>query len=293
MKAGFIGLGRMGHGMATRLLGAGHSLVVFDPDEKQAARMAAAGAEVAPSLAALAASCDVVISMLPSDAILRNAALGDGGLSTHLRPGSIHMVSGTHGVPVMSELAAGHAAAGQTLVACHVLGRPDLAATGKLGLVPGGPPAAVDTVRPMFAAIGDRVIEAGPNPLSATAIKIANNFILGSAIEAMGEGMALVRKYEVDPLVFHQVLVGGLFNCTAYQSYGDLIAREDWGRVGASAVIGLKDANLALDAAQAVGVPLPSAAIWKTALESAIARGEANLDWSVMAREMFRASGLE
>ncbi len=293
MRTGFIGLGRMGHGMATRLLGAGHSLVVFDPDPKQTARMAAAGAEVAPSLAALAGSCDVVISMLPSDEILREAALGKEGLARHLKPGSIHMVSGTHGVPVMGELAAGHAAAGQTLVACHVLGRPDLAATGKLGLVPGGPPAAVDKVRPMFAAIGDRVIEAGPNPLSATAIKIANNFILGCAIEAMGEGMALVRKYDVDPLVFHKVLVGGLFNCTAYQSYGDLIAREDWGRVGASAVIGLKDANLALDAAQPVGVPLPSAAIWQAALESAIARGEANLDWSVMAREVFRASGLE
>lgn len=213
MRTGFIGLGRMGHGMATRLLGAGHSLVVFDPDPKQTARMAAAGADVATGLDALAATCDVVISMLPSDEILREAALGKDGLVRHLKPGSIHMVSGTHGVPVMGELAAGHAAAGQTLVACHVLGRPDLAATGKLGLVPGGPPAAVDKVRPMFAAIGDRVIEAGPNPLSATAIKIANNFILGCAIEAMGEGMALVRKYDVDPLVFHKVLVGGLFNC--------------------------------------------------------------------------------
>jgi 3-hydroxyisobutyrate dehydrogenase-like beta-hydroxyacid dehydrogenase len=293
MKIGFIGLGRMGHGMATRLLDAGHALVVFDPDEKQAARMAAAGAEVASTLSELARACDVVISMLPSDEILRSAALGEGGLAQHLRPGSIHMVSGTHGVPVMSALAAGHAAAGQVLVACHVLGRPDLAATGKLGLVPGGPADAVAKVRPLFAAIGDRVIEAGANPLSATAIKIANNFILGCAIEAMGEGMALVRKYDVDPLVFHQVLVGGLFNSTAYHAYGDLIAREDWGRVGASAVIGLKDADLALDAAQSVGVPLPSVLIWKAALESAIARGDAHLDWSVMAREQFRASGLE
>jgi 3-hydroxyisobutyrate dehydrogenase-like beta-hydroxyacid dehydrogenase len=244
-------------------------------------------------LSELATACDVVVSMLSSDDILRSAALGDGGLSEHLRPGAIHMVSGTHGVAVMRELAQGHAAAGQTLVACHVLGRPDLAATGTLGLVPGGPPAAVEPVRPLLTAIGDRVIDAGADPLSATAIKIANNFILGCAIEAMGEGMALVRKYGVDPLVFHQVLVGGLFDSTAYHAYGDLIAREDWGRVGASAVIGLKDANLALDAAQSAGVPLPSAAIWKAALESAISRGEALLDWSVMAREQFRASGLE
>jgi len=102
-----------------------------------------------------------------------------------------------------------------------------------------------------------------------------------------------VRKYGVDPVVFHQVLVGGLFNSTAYHAYGDLIAHEDWGRIGATAVIGLKDGKLALDAARAAGVPLPSVAIWMAALEAAIARGEANLDWSVMAREQFRASGLE
>jgi 3-hydroxyisobutyrate dehydrogenase-like beta-hydroxyacid dehydrogenase len=109
----------------------------------------------------------------------------------------------------------------------------------------------------------------------------------------MGEGMAMVRKYAVDPVVFHQVLVGGLFNCTAYQAYGDLIAKQDWGRVGASAVIGLKDANLAIDAAAAVAIRLPSAEIWQQGLQAAIARGESQLDWSVMAREQFRAAGLE
>ena len=293
MKIGFIGLGRMGAGMAQRLLAANFKLAVFDPDVKQSARLAEVGAEVASSLAALAAMCDVVISMLPSDEILRSATLNADGLVANLRMGAIHMVSGTHGVPALAELVEAHKAAGQTLVACHVLGRPDLAASGKLGLVPGGPAAAVDSLRPVCAVIGERVFEAGENPLSATAIKIANNFVLGCAIEAIGEGHALVRKYDVDPLVFHQVLVGGLFNCTAYNAYGDLIAHNDWGRLGASAVIGLKDANLSLEAAAPVGVQLPSVAIWKKGLENAIARGEANLDWSVMAREQFRASGLE
>jgi len=293
MKVGFLGLGRMGSGMAGRLLQAGHDLMVFDPVPAAMDRMVAAGASRASGMPELAASCDVIISMLPSDEVLRAAALGADGLLPNMRPGSIHMISGTHGVGVVGEVAMAHRAAGQVCVACHVLGRPDLAASGSLGLVPGGPAAAVQKLQPIFAAIGNRIIPAGENPLSATAIKIANNFILGCAIEAMGEGMALVRKYEVDPLVFHQALVGGLFNSTAYQAYGDLIAREDWGRIGATATIGLKDSQLALDAAQAVGVPLPSAEIWKGRLEAAIARGEANLDWSVMAREQFRVSGLE
>ncbi|MGH8143387.1 MAG: NAD(P)-dependent oxidoreductase [Steroidobacteraceae bacterium] len=293
LRIGFIGLGRMGSGMATRLLGAGHALAVFDPDPRQTARMAAAGAVIKSGLRELATTSDVVISMLPNDEILREAALGSGGLVSALPAGAIHMVSGTHGVGAMNDLKQAHVAAGQVLVACHVLGRPDLAASGKLGLVPGGPRAAVDRVRPLFAAIGEAVFDAGEDPLSATAIKVANNFVLGCAIEAIGEGMALVRKYSVDPVLFHRVMVEGLFNSIAYRAYSDLIAQQDWGRVGASASIGLKDAMLTLEAATRVGISLPSLQGWQTHLQQAIARGEANLDWSVMAREQFRASGLE
>jgi 3-hydroxyisobutyrate dehydrogenase-like beta-hydroxyacid dehydrogenase len=293
MDLGFVGLGRMGSGMATRLMAAEHSVAVYDPDPRASARMAAAGARVAEDLRGMARGCEVVISMLPDDAVLRGVVLEPDGLVGAMRPGAIHMISGTHGVGAVGEVVAAHRAAGQIPVACHVLGRPELAAAGKLGLVPGGPPAALATLRPVFAALGDRVFEAGPEPLAATAIKIANNLVLGCAIEATGEGMALVRRYGVDPEVFQQVLVGGLFNCTAYAAYGDLIAKRDWGRVGASAVIGLKDADLAFEAAYAVDVPLASVAVWKAHLEAAIARGEAQLDWAVMAREQFRASGLE
>jgi 3-hydroxyisobutyrate dehydrogenase-like beta-hydroxyacid dehydrogenase len=274
-------------------LGDGHRVTIYDPDARASGRMAAAGARVADDLRGLAGSCEVVISMLPDDSVLRDAVLSTNGLASAMRPGSIHMISGTHGVGAVGEVTAAHRNAGQVTVACHVLGRPDLAAAGKLGLVPGGPPAALATLRPVFAALGDRVFEAGADPLSATAIKIANNLVLGCAIEAIGEGMALVRHYDVDPQVFHEVLVGGLFNCTAYAAYGDLIAKQDWNRVGATAAIGLKDADLALEAAGTVNAPLPAVAVWRSHLLAAISRGEGELDWSVMAREQFRASGLE
>jgi 3-hydroxyisobutyrate dehydrogenase-like beta-hydroxyacid dehydrogenase len=293
MKLGFIGLGRMGSGMAGQLLRAGFAVQVFDPDLRQSARLVEQGASVASDLGALARSVDVLISMLPSDEALLEAATASGGLVEHLSPKAIHMVCGTHSVAAVAQLITAHQVAGQHLVACPVLGRPDLAATGKLGLVPGGALELTTALQPVLAALGDRIFPAGADPLAATAMKIANNFVLGCAIEAMGEGMAMVRKYAVDPVVFHQVLVGGLFNCTAYQAYGDLIAKQDWGRVGASAVIGLKDANLAIDAAAAVAIRLPSAEIWQQGLQAAIARGESQLDWSVMAREQFRAAGLE
>jgi len=293
MRIGFLGLGRMGSAMATRLLGAGQAVAVFDLVEQATARMAAAGAAVRPSLRELAATSDVVISMLPDDDSLRSATLGPQGLVGALAPGAIHMVSGTHGVQVIDEIAAAHRSAQQVLVTCHVLGRPDLAASGKLGLVPAGPAAAVQSLRPILCVLGDRIFDAGEDPLSGTAMKVANNYVLGCAIEAIGEGMALVRKYGVDPQVFYRVLVEGLFDCTAYRAYADIISKMDWGRIGATAVIGLKDAVLSRQAADKVHITLPSLAAWQTHLEHAIARGEASLDWSVMAREQFRESGLE
>jgi len=293
MNIGFIGLGRMGSAMAARLIGASFSVSVFDTDSKKIAGLAAIGAKVCNDIASLASTCDLVITMLPNDEILRAVTIGSQGISAHLGAGAIHMVSGTHGVGVMRELHSAHQNSEQIFIACHVLGRPDLAAVGKLGLVSAGPVTALENLAPIFAVLGDKIFNAGVNPISATAIKIANNFMLGCAIEAIGEGMALVRKYSVDPLLFHQVLVGGLFNSTAYSAYGDLIAKEDWSRIGATAIIGLKDAELTLEAANAVSVQLPTVTIWKAHLEKAIARGEENLDWSVMAREQFRESGLE
>ncbi len=293
MRVAFLGLGKMGSVMAGRLLASQGSLAVYDVDPKQTASLGGAGAKICGSIRELASNCDVVISMLPNDDVLRAATLGPDGLAAALAAGAIHMVSGTHGARAVDEIAAAHRAAGQILVTCPVLGRPELAASGKLGLLPAGPRAAIDSLRPLLAVLGARVFEAGENPLSATAIKIANNFVLGCAVEAMGEGMALVRKYGVDPQVFYRVMVEGLFDCTAYRAYGDIIAKSDWGRVGFSAVSGFKDAALSEEAAKKADISLPFLGIWQQHLERAIARGEGNLDWAVMAREQFRDSGLE
>ena len=173
-----------------------------------------------------------------------------------------------------------------------MLGRPEVVASGQAGMVLGGPQESVDRCRPFFAAIARRTFEAGPDPAAAAAIKIANNFVLGCAIEAMGEGFALVRKYDVVPDVFYDVMTDGLFACSAYKVYGKIIAEERYLPAGQRAVLGLKDANLALAAAEAVGVPLPSGNVWRDRLVGAAAHGESEHDWAVMARDQARASGL-
>ena len=137
--------------------------------------------------------------MLADDAALADVAEQKGGLLDSLPKGGIHICSGTHGVTIIKKLTAQHQERGQILVTAPMLGRPEVVASGQAGVVIGGPADALAQCKPLFDAIGRRSFEAGADPAAAAAIKIANNFVLGCAIEAMGEGFSLVRKYGVLP----------------------------------------------------------------------------------------------
>jgi len=293
MKVGFIGLGRMGQGMAGRIHGAGSQLTVFDAIATQTAALAGLGARVASSIADLCQERDVVVSMLVEDATILSVATGPEGLVDSLTPGAIHLVMGTHGVATIRTLEARHAEAGQTLVAAPVLGRPDLAASGQLGIVVGGPLEAATRVRPLLDAMGRRIFEAGPKPESATAIKLANNAVLGCAMVAMAEGFSLVRRYDVDPQVFQDVMTEGLFAAPAYKVYGQKMVDESYDQVGSPITVGLKDAGLIAAAAALARVPLPSHNVYLDRLLGAVAHGDADRDQAVLAREQNRAAGIE
>ena len=230
--------------------------------------------------------------MLADDAAVLDVVSQPGGLLASLPKGGIHICAGTHSVATMTKLKELHGEAGQVLIATPMLGRPEVVASGQAGMVLGGAKDSLDRCRPLFAAIARRAFEAGADPVAAAAIKIANNFVLGCAIEAMGEGFALTRKYDVVPDVFLDVMTDGLFACSAYKVYGKIIAEQRYQPAGQRAVLGLKDANLALEAGGAVGVPLPSGNVWRDRLVGAVAHGEGEHDWAVMAKDQARASGL-
>ncbi|HEX6994201.1 MAG TPA: NAD(P)-dependent oxidoreductase [Gammaproteobacteria bacterium] len=291
MKVGFIGLGRMGQAMAARILGGGHDLVVYNRTRSKAADLEKAGAKVAGSMADACKGREAVISMVTDDKAL--AEVVKDGVVPALPKGAIHIAMGTHSVAALRDIQAAHDKGGQILVAAPVLGRPEAAAAGQVGVVAAGPKDAVEKVQPLFALIGRRTFDAGEKPEGASAVKLANNMVLGCAIEAMGEGFALTRKFGVAPPVFYDVLTDGLFAAPAYKVYGNIIANEKYDQVGFTTLLGLKDANLALAAGEAAGVPLPSCNVYRDRLLGAVAHGESGLDWSVMARDQARASGLE
>jgi len=292
MKVGFIGLGRMGTAMAQRLLQAGHEVAVFNRTAEKAKPLADAGAKVAKSIGEAAVFGEAVFTMLTDDAAAEDVARQEGGLLEALPKGGIHICSGTHGVGVIRALTAAHREKSQILIAAPILGRPEQVLAGVVGVVAGGPADALKRCAPLFAAIGRRTFEAGSEPAAATALKLANNFVLGCAIEAMGEGFALIRKYGVAPKVFYEVMTEGLFAAPAYKVYGKIIVDGSYDKAGQMAINGLKDAKLVLAAGEAMNVPLPSGQVWHDRLAAAVEHGEGEKDWAVMALEQARASGL-
>jgi 3-hydroxyisobutyrate dehydrogenase-like beta-hydroxyacid dehydrogenase len=293
MKVGFIGLGRMGTAMANRILGAGHDIAVYNRTAAKCADLVSQSAKLAGSPAEAARYGDVVITMLENDGALSSVAMGHGGLVASMAKGAIHLAMGTHSLALIKALTEAHASAGQILVGAPVMGRPPVATAGQLGIITGGPAEAVEKCRPLFAAMGRRRFDGGTAPAGAAAAKIANNLVLACAIEAMGEGFALAEKSGVTGPAFLEILTDGLFAAPAYKIYGELIAEKGYfGEPGFTATTGLKDVNLALAAGEAVAVPLPSGNVCRDRLLGAIAHGDGDRDWSVMALEQARASGL-
>jgi 3-hydroxyisobutyrate dehydrogenase-like beta-hydroxyacid dehydrogenase len=292
MKVGFIGLGRMGQAMAQRLIDGGRDVGVYNRTAEKLKPLIEHGAKALTSIKAAATYGDAVFTMLTDDAAVTEVVEQPGGMRDSLPKGGVHICAGTHSIACINKLSAVHKVAGQVLIASPMLGRPEVVAAGQAGMVLGGPKEAIARCRPLFTAIAGRLVEPGEDPLAATAIKIANNFVLGCAIEAMGEGFALIRKYGVTPETFYGVMTEGLFACGAYKIYGKLIVDEKYLPAGQRAVNGLKDANLALAAGEAVGVPLPSGNVWRDRLVGAVAHGEGEHDWAVMAKDQARASGL-
>ena len=292
MKVGFIGTGRMGSAMVLRLLDAKHDVGIYNRTPEKAKPLADAGAKILPSIADAARYGDAVYTMLADDAALMDVSFHEGNFLEALPKGGLHICAGTHGIPAIRMLKKAHAEKGQLLVAAPMMGRPELVTAGTAGVFASGPANALAKCKPLFDALGRKTFEGGEDPEAATAMKIANNFVLGCAMEAMGEGFALTRKYGVATSVFYDVMTDGLFNCSAYKVYGKIMVDESYSKVGQMASLGLKDANLALEAGHLASVPLPSGNVWRDRLIGAVAHGDGDKDWAVMALEQARASGL-
>jgi 3-hydroxyisobutyrate dehydrogenase-like beta-hydroxyacid dehydrogenase len=290
MKIGFIGLGRMGMRMATNLVSAGHDLTVFNRSPGRSASLVVLGAHEAVHLAE-ACGGSAVISMLANDEAATDITLAKGGIIDYLPKGAIHVSMSTISVELSKRLTEAHAKAGQRYVAAPVFGRPDMAAAAKLFIVAAGDPAAVDACQPLFGALGQKTTVIGTEPSAANLVKLSGNFLLASAIEALGEAVALVGKAGIDPRAYIEFLTSTVFNVPAYKTYGALIAQRKFEPAGFAAPLGYKDIRLTLAAAESLRVPMPLGSLLHDRFLRLLAQGGENLDWSAIGGLAYQDAG--
>jgi 3-hydroxyisobutyrate dehydrogenase-like beta-hydroxyacid dehydrogenase len=275
------------------LLEAGHALHVWNRSPEPARRLAERGAQLAAS-AEEAFRGDVVFSMLSDDQVTRSILL-DSGVLARATSGAtrIHVNMATISAALGDELAERHRERGIGYVAAPVLGRPDVAAAGKLTILLAGPRQTVEAVQPLLdGTVGQKIWRFGERASQANVVKLAVNFMLAAAIESMGEAAALTSGYGVEPRELFELVGQSLFPGPVYQGYGRLIADGRFEPAGFKARLGLKDVRLALAAAEAATTPMPVGSLIRDAMLEALARGEGEKEFGVvLGRAAMRRAG--
>ncbi|MGG6895306.1 MULTISPECIES: NAD(P)-dependent oxidoreductase [Rhizobium] len=291
MKVGFIGLGQMGSAMAANLIKAGHEVTVYNRSRDKAEALVGEGAKVGATVAE-ACGGKAVFTMLAHDDALSAVVHGDGGVLASLGQGAVHISASTISVAMSERLTKEHAAAGQRFVSAPVFGRPEAAAAAKLFVAAAGTPDAIQSVMPLFEAIGQRSFVLGEEPKAANLVKLSGNFLIAAVIESLGEAMALVEKGGVDRHAYLDLLTSTLFNAPVYKTYGGLIADRKFKPAGFTAPLGQKDVRLALAAGEALNVPLPLASLLRDRFLTLLAHGGEELDWSAIGALAAKDAGL-
>jgi 3-hydroxyisobutyrate dehydrogenase-like beta-hydroxyacid dehydrogenase len=291
MKIGFMGLGRMGAGMAASLLRAGHEVTVYNRTPSRARPLAEQGAR---AVARVRDACDgdAVITMLADDDAVESVVFGEDGVLTGLHEGAIHISTSTISVALSERLARAHAGARQRYVAAPVFGRPDAAAAGKLFIVAAGAPDVVEACRPLFEGMGQKTFPVGDDPKAANLVKLSGNFLLAAVIEALGEALALVGKAGIDTRRYLDFLTSTLFTAPVYKGYGGLIVEQKFEPAGFAASLGAKDIRLVLAAAEDLRAPMPLASLLRDRFLTLLARHADALDWSAIGQLAAHDAGL-
>lgn len=259
LQIGFVGLGAMGWPMARCLREAGFSLSVFDAQPGVADKFANSfGAKSAQSLVQLANDAQVVITMLPTSAIVEKVLLGEGGIADHLRPDSI-VIEMSSGVPAQTKaIERALSLAGVRLIDAPVSGGTRRAETGELAIIVGGAEADIESVRPALLAMGRSVQRVG-DVGAGQALKALNNLAQAGSFLIALEALLIGKKFGLAP-----ELIVDVFNASSGMNYNTQTKFKQFllsGTYAAGFALDhlVKDVGIALDLAAEVDAPAPFA----------------------------------
>jgi putative dehydrogenase len=278
---GIIGLGLLGHAVASRLLAAGQQVVGHDVLPEKVEALAALGVRPAPSAEAVAQAADPVCTLLPSLAAVEEAILGPTGILARARPGQTVVQMSTISRGLTERLAREVGARGLAFLDCPVSGTSAMVARGEGILFVGGPSAAFDRWRPLLETILPRAVHVGEAG-QATVVKLAANLLVGLHTAAAAEVLDLVRKAGLDPGRILEILAASAGTSRMLELRGPMIVRDQF-PPQMKLDLFLKDLGLILDAGRQVGASLPLTALAQQLYVAAAAAGRGGEDLAVVA----------
>ncbi len=244
----------MGLPIAENLMAGGFSVRVYNRTAEKAAGLVGKGATGLKSPAETAVAGGMVVSILADDRAILDVASDEfcSALGTGL-----HISMSTVSPATSRTLAERHARFGGRFVAAPVFGRPEAAQAKKLWICASGAAASKEAAKPVFDAIGQGVFDFGEDVGAANVVKLAGNFMLTAAIEAMAEASAMAEKNGVPRAALLNMLSSTIFNCPIYVNYGKGIINAQFEPAGFSIPLILKDMHLVQKTAGDARAPMP------------------------------------
>ena len=290
MKIGLIGLGIMGKPMARNLLKAGYTLMVNNRSTAPMEELAKEGA-IPATQPEIGESCDVVLTMLPNSPQVKSVMLGENGVASHMKPGSVFIDMSSINPIARKEIAAVLAERGIEMLDAPVSGGEPKAIDGTLSFMVGGKQEIFDKYKPLLEKMGSSVVRCGEVGAGNTT-KLANQIIVACNIQGLAEALTLAQKAGVDPQLVFEAIRGGLAGSTVMDAKAPMmIAGND--KPGFKIDLHIKDLNNALDCAHEVGVPVPMTAEVQEILQWLHSNGYGQCDHSAIAKYYEHLTGIQ
>ena len=250
-RVAFIGLGRMGHGMAGRYLDAGFTVALWNRSKAKGEDLVVRGARWAASPADAAKGADAVVTMVADDEVSRSVWLGKDGAAAALNKGALAIecstVSYCHALDMSRELNS----RGLTYIDCPVTGLPDTAASGELTLLVGAEPADLEKARPFLTPISSTIRHFGAIG-TGTVYKLINNLLGAIQIAGLAEGIAIAEQAGLDmKLVQEAVATGAAASPQVIRHSRRMVAR-DFADIGFTPTLRHKDVVYAVALAESL-----------------------------------------
>jgi len=254
--AGLIGLGAMGGGMAQSLRRGGYDVQVFDVRPEASAAFAKDGGKAWNSPAALAAACDVVVSVVVNAAQTEAVLFGPEGCAASMKPGSVFVMCSTVEPNWSVALEKRLAAMGILYIDAPISGGAAKAASGQMTMMTSGSPAAYALAEPVLNAMAGKVYKLGDQAGPASKVKIINQLLAGVHIAAAAEAMALGIREGVDPAALYEVITHSAGNSWMFENRMAHVLAADYTPLSAVDIF-VKDLGIVLDMARSSKFPLP------------------------------------